>query len=117
MLPAKDQESPTSPCFSYECTAVKGGEQIAGERKCVLVVADSLLYAAPKARRMPPDAAPGAFLTVTSGPIVNNEEASFGPSLGAAPDDSKERIFHSCHEESAHGVTGFPRLLIRLPSE
>ncbi len=73
MLPAKDQESPISPCFSYECIAVKGGEQIAGVRKCVLMVADSLTYAAPKARRMLADAAPEAFLTVTGGPTVDNE--------------------------------------------
>ena len=42
----------------------------------VLVVADSLTYSAPEARRVLADAAPEAFLTVTCGPLVDNEQVS-----------------------------------------
>ena len=49
----------------------------------VLVVADSLTYSAPEARRVLADAAPEAFLTVTCGPLVDNEQASFRLYRGA----------------------------------
>ncbi len=77
--------------------AFGSGRKIAGERKwvldTVLVVADSLTYAAPEARRVLADAAPEAFLTVTGGPIVDNEEASFRLYMGATPDDPVEGMF------------------------
>ena len=53
----------------------------------VLVVADSLTYSAPEARRVLADAAPEAFLTVTCGPLVDNEQASFRLYRGATPED------------------------------
>ena len=101
--------------------AFGSGKEIAGERKwlldTVLVVADSFTYTAPEARRALADAAPEAFLTVTGGPIVDNEEASFRLYMGAAADDPAEGMFSFFPAMPAHGDAGFPRPLIDLPSE
>ena len=59
----------------------------------VLVVADSLTYSAPEARRVLADAAPEAFLTVTCGPLVDNEQASFRLYRGATPEDPVGGMF------------------------
>ena len=101
--------------------AFGSGRKIAGERKwvldTVLVVADSLEYAAPEAHRVLADAVPEAFLAVTGGPIVENEKASFRLYIGAAPDDPVDGMFSFVPAMPAHGDAGFPRPLIDLPSE
>ena len=101
--------------------AFGSGKGIAGERKwlldTVLVVGDSLTYAAPEAHQALADTVPEAFLTVTGGPIVDNEEASFRLYMGATADDPVEGMFSFCPAMPAHGDTGFPRPLIDLPSE
>ena len=102
--------------------AFGSGKKIAGNRKwvldTVLVVADSLTYSAPEARRVLADAAPGAFLTVTGGPMVdNNEQASFRLYRGATPEDPVEGIFSFFPAMPAHGDAGFPRLLVDLPGK
>ena len=101
--------------------AFGSGKKIAGERKwlldTVLVVQDSLTFTAPEARRLLADAAPEAFLTVTGGPIVDNEAASFRLYMGVAPDDPVEGMFSFFPALPAHGDAGFPRPLIDLPGE
>ena len=76
---------------------------MAGERKwmldTVLVVADSLTYRAPEARQVLADPVPEAFLTVTGGPIRDNEAASFRLYMGAAPDDP---VDSGCSASSPH---------------
>ena len=83
----------------------------------VLVVADSLTYLAPEARRVLADAAPEAFLTVTCGPLVDNEQASFRLYRGATPEDPVGGMFSFFPAMPAHGDAGFPRPLIDLPGE
>ena len=101
--------------------AFGSGRKIAGERKwmldTVLVVADSLTYRAPEARQVLADPVPEAFLTVTGGPIGDNEAASFRLYMGAAPDDPVEGMFSFFPALPAHGDAGFPRPLIDLPGE
>ena len=101
--------------------AFGSGRKIAGERRWLLdtvfVVAGSLTYAAPEAHRLLAGAASEAFLTVTSGPIVDNEKASFRLYMGAAPDDPVEGMFSFFPAMPAHGDAGFPRPLIDLPGE
>ena len=101
--------------------AFGSGRKIAGERKwmldTVLVVADSLTYRAPEARQVLADPVPEAFLTVTGGPIGDNEAASFRLYMGAAPDHPVEGMFSFFPALPAHGDAGFPRPLIDLPSK
>ena len=102
--------------------AFGSGMKIAGNPEwvldTVLVVADSLTYSAPEARRVLADAAPEAFLTVTGGPMVdNNEQASFRLYRGATPEDPVEGMFSFFPAMPAHGEAGFLRPLIDLPSE
>ena len=101
--------------------AFGSGRKIGGNRKwvldTVLVVADSLSYSAPEARRVLADAAPEAFLTVTGGPLVDNEQASFRLYRGATPEDPVEGMFSFFPAMPAQGDAGFPRPLIDLPGE
>ena len=101
--------------------AFGSGRKIAGNRKwvldTVLVVADSLTYSAPEARRVLADAAPEAFLTVTCGPLVDNEQASFRLYRGATPEDPVGGMFSFFPAMPAHGDAGFSRPLIDLPGE
>ncbi len=101
--------------------AFGSGRKIAGERRwvldTVLVVADSLTYAAREAHQTLADAAPEAFLTVTGGPIADNEGASFRLYMGATPDYPVEGMFSFFPAMPAHGDAGFPRPVIDLPSE
>ena len=101
--------------------AFGSGRKIAGDRKwlldTVLVVQDSLAFTAPEARRLLAGAAPEAFLTVTGGPIVDNEAASFRLYMGAAPDDPVGGMFSFFPALPAHGDAGFPRPLIDLPGK
>ena len=102
--------------------AFGSGRKIAGNPEwvldTVLVVADSLTYSAPEARRVLADAAPEAFLTVPGGPMVdNNEQASFRLYRGATPEDPLKGMFSFFPAMPAHGDAGFPRPQIDLPSE
>ena len=101
--------------------AFGSGKKVGGERKwvldTVLVVADSLTYSAPEARRVLAEAAPEAFLTVTGGPMADNEQASFKLYRGATPDDPVDGMFSFFPAMSPHGDAGFPRLLINLRGE
>ena len=102
--------------------AFGSGRKIAGERKwaldTVFVVADSLTYSAPEARRVLEDAAPETFLTVTGGPMVdNNEQGSFRLYRGATADDPVDGMFSFFPATPATGDAGFPRPVIELPRE
>ena len=101
--------------------AFGSGRKIAGERRwlldTVLVVADSLEYAAAEAHQVLADAAPEAFLTVTGGPIVDNEKASFRLYMGATPNDPIDGMFSFFPAMPAEGDVGFPRPLIDLQSQ
>ena len=101
--------------------AFGSGRKIVGERKwvldTVLVVADSLMYSALEARRVLADTASEAFLTVTGGPLMDNEQASFRLYRGATPEDPVEGMFSFFPATLAHGGAGFPRPLIDLSSE
>ena len=101
--------------------AFGSGRKIAGERMwaldTVLVIADSLEYEAPDAHRVLADAAPEAFLTVTGGPIVDNEKDSLRLYIGATPNDPVDGMFSFFPAMPAEGDMGFPRPLIDLPPE
>ncbi len=101
--------------------AFGSGRKIEGERQwmldTVLVVADSVEYAAPEARLVLDDLASDTFLAVTGGPIVDNEEASFRLYRGATPDEPVNGMFSFFPAMPADGDSGFPRPLIDLPVE
>ena len=101
--------------------AFGSGRKIEGERQwmldTVLVVADSVEYAAPEARLVLDDLASDTFLAVTGGPIVDNEEASFRLYRGATPDEPVNGMFSFFPAMPADGDSGFPRPLIDLPGE
>ncbi len=101
--------------------AFGSGRKIEGERRwmldTVLVVADSVEYAAPEARLVLDDLASDTFLAVTGGPIVDNEEASFRLYRGATPDEPVNGMFSFFPAMPADGDSGFPRPLIDLPAE
>jgi len=101
--------------------AFGSGKKIAGEHRwlldTVLVVADSLAYATPEAHRVLMDAAPEAFLTVTGGPIMDNEKDSFRLYMGATPNDPVDGMFSFFPAMPAEGDVGFPRPRIDLPTQ
>ena len=102
--------------------AFGSGKEITGERKwvldTVLVVADSLPYSAPEARRVLADSVPEAFLTVTGGPMVDSkDQASFRLYRGATADDPVDGMFSFFPAMPANGDAGFPRPVIELASE
>ena len=81
------------------------------------MVADSRPYTALEVRRALADAVPEAFLTVTGGPIRDNEQASFMLYKGATPHDPVDGMFSFFPANPARGDAGFPRPPIDLPSE
>ena len=101
--------------------AFGSGRKIEGERRwmldTVLVVADSVEYAAPEARLVLEDWASDTFLAVTGGPIVDNEEASFRLYWGATPDEPVNGMFSFFPAMPADGDSGFPRPPLNLPAE
>ena len=98
--------------------AFGSGKKIAGEWKWLLdtvfVVAGSVTYKAPEARLELAEAAPEAFLTVTGGPIADNEKASFRLYKGATPHQPVEGMFSFFPAMPADGDTGFPRPVVDL---
>lgn len=101
--------------------AFGSGRKIEGERRwmldTVLVVADSIDYAGPEARLVLENCTPGAFLEVTGGPIVDNEEAAFRLYRGATPEEPADGMYSFFPALPAGGEAGFTRPLIDLPSE
>ena len=101
--------------------AFGSGRMIGGEPKWVLdtvfVVADSLNYTAPQARRDLADVAPEAFLTITGGPLMASEPGPFRLYTGATAVDPVEGMFSFFPAMPAHGDAGFPRPVIDLPRE
>ena len=97
------------------------GKLISGEWKwildTVLVVADSLQYYAPEARRVLVNAVPDEFLSVTAGPIADNQRTSLRLYRGATPDDPVEGMFSFFPAMAVHEKSSFPRPSIELPSE
>ncbi len=81
----------------------------------VLVVADSLMYAASEARQVLADTTSEVFLAVTGGPIMAREKASFRLYFGATPEDPVEGMYSYFPAMPAQGDAGFPRPLIDLP--
>ena len=101
--------------------AFGSGRMIGGERKWVLdtvfVVADSLNYTAPSARRELADVTAEAFLTTTGAPLMESEPGSFRLYTGATREYPVEGMFSFFPAMPAHGDTGFPRPVIDLPDE
>ena len=99
--------------------AFGSGMKIGSERKWVLdtvfVVADSRAYTASEARRALADMAPEAFLTVTGGPLEDNEEAFFRIYVGATRDEPVDGMYSFFPAMLAYDNVGFPRPLITLP--
>ena len=98
------------------------GKKIAGERKwvldTVLVVSDSLMYAAPETRRGLGGVVPEAFLTVTGGPMVDSkDQTSYRLYRGATPADPVEGMFSFFPAMPSDGDVGFPRPVVDLPGE
>ncbi len=97
------------------------GKKVAGEWKwlldTVLVVADSFEYYAPVACRMLVDTVPEQFLSVTAGPIADNQKTPLRIYKGATPDDPVDGMFSFFPAMAAHGEVGFPRPPIELPIE
>ena len=101
--------------------AFGSGRKVAGERRwmvdTVLVVADSYAYGADEAREALADLADEAFIEVTAGPIVANEEGAFRLYRGATPDDPVDGMFSFFPAMPAEGDSGFPRPILDLPAE
>ena len=101
--------------------AFGSGRMIGNERKWVLdtvfVIADSLIYTSPEARRELADVAPEAFLTITGGPLMDRIPASFRLYTGATVDEPAEGMFSFFPAMPACGDAGFPRPVIDLPGK
>ena len=101
--------------------AFGSGRKIGGEWKwvldTVLVVADSVEYMTPEARRMLADMTSDAFLTVTGGPLEDNGEASFRLYTGATPDDPVDGMYSFFPAKPVRYDAAFPRPIIYLPGE